>query len=75
MLLYWFNMNTTKYKCYAGLVQKALTKSMIESMEIESRVKIKTIANILSLDDKIELNNKINKNLEEFSTLQEKMVC
>lgn len=52
----------------SGGTRNALTKAMIEGIEINlpPLVEQERIANILgSLDDKIELNNKINKNLEE----------
>jgi len=52
----------------AGATRNALTKSMIENLKITlpPLAEQKAIADILScLDDKIELNNAINKNLEE----------
>lgn len=51
----------------AGATRNAITKSMIEDFEIEAPdlPTQKAIAEILSsLDDKIELNNQINQNLE-----------
>ncbi len=54
----------------AGATRKALTKVMIENLRIKSPPlpTQKKIAEILSsLDDKIELNNQMNKNLEEMA--------
>lgn len=51
----------------SGATRKALTKSMIENLEISlpSLKEQRAIADTLSsLDDKIKLNNKTNKNLE-----------
>ncbi|WP_142420298.1 restriction endonuclease subunit S [Clostridium perfringens] len=54
----------------SGATRAALTKSMLENIEISLPYieEQKAIAKILSdLDEKIEVNNKINKNLEEMA--------
>ena len=54
----------------SGATRNALTKGMIENLAINapSLTTQKTIAEILSsLDNKIELNNQINKNLEDLA--------
>ena len=54
----------------AGGTRPALTKGMLEGLEIKlpSLIEQKAIAKILSdLDEKIETNNEINKNLEEMA--------
>lgn len=73
-LLYWINKQSTKELLLSlsstGATRKALTKSMIENLKIELPTlnEQKSIAATLScLDDKIELNNRINKNLEEMA--------
>ena len=73
-LLYYLVSYESKEKmlslAYTGGTRKALTKSMIENLNIKvpSLVEQKAIATTLScLDDKIELNNRINKILEEMA--------
>ncbi len=73
-LLYWLNNYPIKELllslAYTGGTRKALTKSMIEnlSMLLPPLGEQKAIAATLScLDDKIELNNRINKNLEKMA--------
>lgn len=70
---YWFR--SRKFRDYIDSTVSMTTRANL-NMAILSAIKIdlpdlntqKTIANILSsLDDKIELNNKINKNLEELA--------
>lgn len=73
-LLYYLVSYESKEKmlslAYTGGTRKALTKSMIENLNIKvpSLVEQKAIATTLScLDDKIELNNRINKTFEEMA--------
>ncbi|OXS25337.1 MAG: hypothetical protein BI182_14240 [Acetobacterium sp. MES1] len=73
-LLYWINNSCNKELLFSlsstGATRKALTKGMIENLNISlpNIVEQKSIAATLScLDDKIELNNRINKNLEEIA--------
>lgn len=73
-LLYWINNLSTKELLLSlsstGATRKALTKGMIENLEIIPPIlpEQKAIAATLScLDDKIELNNRMNKNLEEMA--------
>lgn len=73
-LLYCLNNFTTKELLLSlastGATRKALTKSMIENLKltIPTIKEQKAIADTLScLDNKIELNNRINKTLEEMA--------
>lgn len=73
-LLYWINYSNTKELLLSlsstGATRKALTKGMIENLDITlpKLAEQKAIAAILfSLDNKIELNNRINKNLEKMA--------
>lgn len=73
-LLYWINNSCNKELLFSlsstGATRKALTKGMIENLNISlpSIVEQNAIAATLScLDDKIELNNRINKSLEEMA--------
>jgi type I restriction enzyme S subunit len=70
-VFYWL-LNQQNYiqNLAVGSVQKNLYISVLEQLEIADRPlrEQKAIADILSaLDDKIELNNQINKNLEEMA--------
>jgi type I restriction enzyme, S subunit len=70
-VFYWL-LNEQNYiqNLAVGSVQKNLYISVLEQLEIADRPlrEQKAIADILSaLDDKIELNNQINKNLEEMA--------
>lgn len=73
-LLYWINNFSTKELLLSlsstGATRKALTKGMIENLDIipHPLVEQKSIATTLScLDDKIEINNRMNKTLEEMA--------
>lgn len=73
-LLYWINNCPTKELLFSlastGGTRKALTKGMLENLKLEipSINEQNTVAETLScIDDKIELNNQINKNLEEMA--------
>lgn len=73
-LLYWINNFSTKELLLSlsstGATRKALTKGMIENLDIipHSLPEQKAIATTLScLDSKIELNNRMNKTLEEIA--------
>ncbi|KGP76289.1 hypothetical protein JT05_05685 [Desulfosporosinus sp. Tol-M] len=71
-ILYYLQHNKTYLLSIAGIggTRNALTKKMIENLYIKLPPinEQKAIAGTLScLDDKIELNNRINKNLEEMA--------